>query len=1365
MVRYMRVITALCGVLAFMLSASTMYAATTERVSVDDFGAEGNADSSRPSVSADGRYVAFYSDAYNLVPGDSPPYDANTCQTCTGVRDVFVRDTVTSTIVRVSVTTSGVPGNDKSDRPAISGDGRFVAFVSDATNLVAGDMNGARDIFLHDRDTDADGIFDEPGAISTIRVSVSSAGVEANDRSNIPHISEDGRQIAFRSRATNLIAAGTLGIDHVYVHDRVTGTTSLVSVSSAGDEGNGTSDRPFLSSNGRYVTYFSDAYNLVAGDDPTFDPIFCPSCTGVRDVFVHDRDPDGNGVFDEGNGQTERASVDSSGVAGNGESTRPTLSADGRYVQFKSLANNLVPGDTNNADDVFVHDRQTGQTVRVSVSSAQEQSAGAGPESGRASVSFDGRHVAFYSDADNLVPGDTNGFRDVFVRDRLTGTTIRVSETAGGAQGNGDSDRPSISADGRYVAFYSDAYNLITGDLPTYDPVLCPSCTGVRDVFVYDRDPDGNGTFDEGNATIERVSVSSTGVPANGSCNRPDISPDGRYVTFRSSADTLVLGDTNLMRDIFVHDRTTGATVRVNVSDTGAEALDGDSDEPSISANGRYVAFWSAASNLVPGDTPTYDSTTCPSCTGVVDVFVHDRDPDGNGVYDEGNGTTVRASRSSSGVAANGTSDRPVMSADGRYVGFISDATNLVAGDLAMHTDIFVHDLITGSTIRASVGNGGVEGDYGADRVTLSADGRYVGFRSKADNLVPGDLPSFDADTCPSCVGERDVFVRDRDPDGNGVYDEGNGTTTRVSVNAVSEAGDRESGGPKLSGDGTVMAFVGPATNLVPGDTNFAEDVFAAEWGTGSIERANVSSAGAQTATPIATVPDSDDGGMSADGRYVCFRSFAVNLTHSDQNLVADVFLHDRDADGNGVFDEAGGIRTTRLSVNSSGLEGDLGSGSAKISADGTVVAYYSDATTLVNLDTNNARDVFASTVTAPECVIDADCNDGNPCTTDMCNQSTGACVHANNYDPCDDGDQCTGNDVCGGGTCAGTLVVCPGVTTCDPADGLCKGCTSPADCDDGNVCTDDTCNASTTVCVFTDNTNACDDGDLCTENDVCGGGICTGTSVVCPGNFVCDPSDGVCKDCSPVWAPTADPSAVKGNRYISIVPGNPGSTTAIRVTFVDLVGFPLTNGESRWVGPPHEYPEEDSSNPGLTFTASKLSCDPYFHDWSTVSLLRIYGGEIMPDSTYEVREVSVTCSGNLGDVSVYSAPLAVLTAKWGDVAPLYDDPANPPQPDFNDISGMVQKFLAAPGAPVKASAQLLPNVVFPDRSLNFKDIAADVAAFVGTSYPNDPETIGPCACPSSVTCGATPCVNDNVCGQGFCIGGFCMDPCGRCSP
>ncbi len=264
----------------------------------------------------------------------------------------------------------------------------------------------------------------------------------------------------------------------------------------------------------------------------------------------------------------------------------------------------------------------------------------------------------------------------------------------------------------------------------------------------------------------------------------------------------------------------------------------------------------------------------------------------------------------------------------------------------------------------------------------------------------------------------------------------------------------------------------------------------------------------------------------------------------------------------------------------------------------------------------------------------------------------------------------------------------------------------------------------------------------------------------------VCSNLPNGCATCSNLPTPTLPVNDVAKSRYLSIVPGNGGVETALRITLANLDGFPGSNGQSLWVGPPRQYPEEDLSMPELTFTGASLQCDPYFQDWGTVDVLQVFGGDIVPGSDYQVHAVHVDCADVIGTGWDFGAPLDARTGKWGDVAPLYDgDDPGAPQPDFNDIAAVVAKFTADPNAPIKALAQLQPNTVIPSRQVDFKDIAAGVAAFVGTAYFDMPGFTGPCACPSTVTCRAAACVNDLACPGGFCIDDFCTDACGRCTP
>ncbi|MEG3927831.1 calcium-binding protein [Microcoleus sp. D3_18a_C4] len=461
---------------------------TITRVSVDSAGNQGNNGSGDPSISGDGRFVAFASRAPNLVPGDS-----------NASLDIFVRDLLTNTTTRVSVDSAGNPGNGESYVPSISGDGRFVVFASDAANLVAGDTNGSRDIFV--RDTRSN---------TTTRVSVDSAGNQGNGISNPPlskpSISADGRFVAFVSTASNLVPGDTNIRDDIFVRDLSTNTTTRVSVDSAGNQGNNNSISTSISGDGRFVAFSSDATNLVPGDTNSSTDIF------VRDLLTN---------------TITRASVDSAGNQGNGLSGFPSISADGRFVAFSSIAANLVPGDTNNNTDIFVRDLSTNTTTRVSVDSAGNQANN--NSFAIASISDDGRFVAFNSAAANLVPGDTNGSRDIFVRDTRANTTTRVSVDSAGNQGNDISFSTSISANGQKVTFDSNAANLVPGDT-----------NNTTDIFVSDTGNASGGINNSPNA-INGTNGNDNLIGTPGSDNINGLDGDDALTGLRSN-DILVGG-------------------------------------------------------------------------------------------------------------------------------------------------------------------------------------------------------------------------------------------------------------------------------------------------------------------------------------------------------------------------------------------------------------------------------------------------------------------------------------------------------------------------------------------------------------------------------------------------------------------------------------------------------------------------------------------------------------------------------------------------------------------------------------------------------------------------------------------------------
>lgn len=443
----------------------------------------------------------------------------------------------------MSISSSGEPSDSASYAAAASGDGRYVAFHSTASNLTPDQPRcpgGAQAyttctprVFIHDRVSHA-----------TSLVSVSSRGEPANRGSFLASVSHDGRYVAFQSAATNL-DPGVSGM-HVYVRDRVTGITSRVSEPAAGGSGGGGS-APAISDDGRFVVFLSDARDLVGATRPPcqlLEP--CP-----EHVFVRDRVTRTTTLVSEamGGGYGNGGTSPKSGI----QPTRPTISGDGRYVAFHSSASDLVPGDTNGVTDVFVRDLLTRRTERVSVSAAGEEEDGGsyGSSSAGRYVSADGRYIAFWSDATNLVADDTNDTSDFFVRDRVAGTTTRVSVSSAGAQGHAPPTAPtstvggvSLSGDGRVVAFDSALIDL-ADDAPA----------GPMQVYIRD--------LREGVTTI--ASVTSLGEPSNFHSMAPALSASGTVMAFTSASSNLVASDDNSgclsafnkpenCTDIFVHE-------------------------------------------------------------------------------------------------------------------------------------------------------------------------------------------------------------------------------------------------------------------------------------------------------------------------------------------------------------------------------------------------------------------------------------------------------------------------------------------------------------------------------------------------------------------------------------------------------------------------------------------------------------------------------------------------------------------------------------------------------------------------------------------------------------------------------------------
>lgn len=408
---------------------------TTRRISTSSSGAQANGPSRLPSISPDGAWVAFESSASDLVAGDT-----------NGASDVFLKEVATGALWLVSRTPGGVPANGRSDHATVSANGEWVLFESDASDLVPADTNGVRDVFLFERAT---------GAVT--RVSVTASGAQADGPSGSSgafhgsHLAADGQRVVFASRATNLVPGDQGGFSDVFLLDRAGGTLTCITVNAQGQFADGDSFQPVLSGDGTVVAFATDATNLAG-----------PDTNGVRDVLL---------VAVGGTG-FHVASRSSAGIAGNGDSARPQLNTTGSFVAFESLATNLVPGDTNGAQDVFLHTVPSGLTERVSVA---HNGAQADASSRLGSFSGPNPTIPFSSAASTLLING-NGAEAVYTRtvSWIVPSTALWSVDSALSQGLGGSREPSFAGNLARLVFTSDAA-LVPGDT-----------NGVSDVYLRD---------------------------------------------------------------------------------------------------------------------------------------------------------------------------------------------------------------------------------------------------------------------------------------------------------------------------------------------------------------------------------------------------------------------------------------------------------------------------------------------------------------------------------------------------------------------------------------------------------------------------------------------------------------------------------------------------------------------------------------------------------------------------------------------------------------------------------------------------------------------------------------------------------------
>ena len=652
-------------------------------VSTEQTGAHSAEDQSTISlISRDGRYVAFASLADNVTEhvDDNENWDGFVLDRDPDGNGTFDEAGLTAKRLVTVNRTGTAAGNGALINGDLSADGRHIVFSSEASDLVTLDNNGESDVFAHDVETETTRL------VSGMK-GVEPASVTGNDDSRGPVTSADGRYVAFRSGASDLVPHDGNGFWDIFVRDRETETTTLVSINWEGTgSANGGSRSPAISADGRFVAFSSRATDLVEGIVDANDD---------WDVFLRDRDADNDGVFDEldepGATTTTLISTNYVGTGtGNDGSGLPVVSASGYFVAFISNASDLVsdgieePGDsdvddTNGTTDVYRWNRGTGITELVSINHL-----GTGSANGLSfnpALNESGRAVVFQSLATDLIDpadfSDTNGGFDVFLRAPILGTQrtlpISINREWSGA-GNGPSYNPSVSANGMSIAFVSEATDLVYQTThETDDP----------QVFLF--------TFGFGEAITLPVSVDPTGhVFGNGASGSPVISADGWCVAFQSIANNLVdqviVTDNNETWDVFVRGVLEGLTGLVSVDHTGTESANGPSGPPVMSSDGTVVAFPSEATNLVDPDLIDDSNDT-------TDAFARYM------ILQRTIPLSLNAEWTKTG---NGRSFGPVVSANGRFVAFESDAGDLIRRDRNESADVFGVSLLAQGGFRVT---------------------------------------------------------------------------------------------------------------------------------------------------------------------------------------------------------------------------------------------------------------------------------------------------------------------------------------------------------------------------------------------------------------------------------------------------------------------------------------------------------------------------------------------------------------------------------------------------------------------------------------------------------------------------------------
>ena len=768
-------------------------------VDLSKVAATGDNGSSSPSLSADGRYIAFSSSASNLLANELS-VDSNVS---TFPPRIYIKDATTGVVSIESMPTSGASPDGSSYDPSISGDGQWLVFASLASNLTDNDTNGLPDIFLKNRTT---------GQLTL--VSTTADGQPGNGQSSQPEISSNGRYLTFTSYASNLVAGDTNDAADVFVKDLVTGSIVRASVTESGQQGNQSSLGSSISADGTRVAFTSAASNFAVGVAPgqvyvkdlstgflqlaSSTSASQPANTGSGNAEISasgnvvvfssqatnlvSGDTEGDlDVFAKNltTGELKLVSTGSGGIGNSSSGSSFDVSYFGTTVVFSSYASNLAVGATGGFEHVYHKDLVTGQVRRISPASQTEASEYS------ATISSNGQVIAFESYADNLTPADFNQAGDVFTANVTNNQISAVSTRVRPNWSGGGSSSTSINRDGRYIAFLSGSKNLTTDSMP-------PNQLPYESVYLRDTVT----------GTTRIASSNSLGEKANSEAYYQSISGDGRLVAFQSRATNLASGTAPNTSNVFVKDTLTGELLLASQSMSGVPG-NADSSEPVISDSGRYVVFSTNANNL------TDDGVTSGGLLR----------------KDLLNGAIVRVDTTAAGAAGNSIGYSPSISADGRYVAFVSNASNLLAGDANGARDVFVKDLYTGELRMVNTLNG-VQANGFVYKPVISADGRRVAFLTTASELTLDSSPNnfyllvknLATDEVqnlgPNLLGDtfdisgdgtkiaHERYVNDRDE--VFVTDLESGSTTQVSVGGYSSSGRSA---VHISGDGRFVTY------------------------------------------------------------------------------------------------------------------------------------------------------------------------------------------------------------------------------------------------------------------------------------------------------------------------------------------------------------------------------------------------------------------------------------------------------------------------------------------------------------------------------------------------------------------------------